>query len=489
MFIPQPHDDVYLPRAAPLEAEHQSCQCNDEPARKVHQQVMMALANPNERLRVQQGFDSFRQQSRFDAQPQHSDKPLVLTNMRLFDGQHEALQDGLSLRIEGNLITAIESQGTDQGIANVIDCQGLVVMPGLIDAHWHSTLCAITEMQAMVADVALIHLLAAKEAENTLMRGFTTVRDVGGPSFALKKAIDMGVLHGPRILPSGAMISQTSGHGDFRMRYEIPATPNQLSHSERAGVTALANGEAQVLQRVREQLLLGASQIKLMVGGGVTSLYDPIDSVQFTDQELRAGVQAAKDWGTYTMVHVYTAAGIQRAVRNGVQSIEHGQLADEATARLMKDEGVWWSLQPFLGDQDANQHADPATQRKQLKVAQGTENAYELAQRFDIKTAWGTDILFTPQNLPRQGHMLAKMTRFYAPLTALKIATGQNAQLLALAGDRYPYSAPVGVLQPNNLADLLIVDGEPDKNLDFLRTPDENIKAIIKDGLVYKWLL
>ncbi|HLS16316.1 MAG TPA: amidohydrolase family protein [Paenalcaligenes sp.] len=489
MFTPDPLDSVYQPQSTPIQEEHEQCKCSDEPARKIHAQVMMAMADNAGQLRLQESLTAFKRQSRFGLSPQHSDKPFVLTNMWLFDGEQTRLQTGLSLRIEGNRITAVENSGVDQGDAHIIDCQNHVVMPGLIDAHWHTTLCAITEMQAMAADVALIHLIAAKEAENTLLRGFTTVRDAGGPSFALKKAIDDHILHGPRIFPSGAMISQTSGHGDFRMRYEIPSTPDQLGHSERAGVTSLANGQAQVLQRVREQLLLGATQIKLMVGGGVTSLYDPIDSVQFTADELRAGVQAAKDWGTYAMVHVYTAQGIKRAIENGVASIEHGQLADEETARLMRDEGVWWSLQPFLGDEDANQHNDPNTQRKQQRVAQGTVNAYELAQRFDIKTAWGTDILFTPQNLPRQGHMLAKMTQFYDPLTALKIATGDNGKLLALAGNRYPYPAPVGVLKANAMADILIVEGTPDRNLDFLTRPDDSLRAIIKDGLVYKWTL
>ena len=488
-FDPAPHDEARQPPMGPKQEQHEQCQCHNEPVRKLHDQVLTAMANPTGRLEVERGLSQFRAQSRIDLQPQHSDKPLVLTNMRLFDGERTELQTGLSLRIEGNRITAIEGAQTDHGDVELIDCQNKVVMPGLIDAHWHSTLCAITEQQAMMADVALIHQFAAKEAENTLLRGFTTLRDAGGPSFALKQAIDMGVLHGPRLFPSGAMVSQTAGHGDFRMRYEIPASCDQLSHSERAGVTALANGDAQVLQRVREQLLLGATQIKLMVGGGVTSLYDPIDSIQFTESELKAGVQAAKDWGTYAMVHVYTAAGIERAVRSGVQSIEHGQLCDEATARLIKDEGVWWSLQPFLGDEDANQHADPMTQKKQQRVVQGTIQAYELAQRFNIQTAWGTDILFTPQNLPRQGHMLAKMTRFYAPLEALKIATSQNGKLLAMAGARYPYPGPVGVLKADAMADVLIIDGEPEQNLDFLTDPDTNIKAIIKDGLVYKWLL
>src|SRR5699024_3297125 len=153
----------------------------------------------------------------------------------------------------------------------------------------------------------------------------------------------------------------------------------------------------------------------------------------------------------------------------------------------MKDSGVWWSLQPFLGDEDANQHNDPNTQKKQQRVAQGTHNAYELAQRFDIKKAWRTDTLFTPKNLPRQGHMFSTMTPLYQPLTALKIATGENGKLLSMAGNRYPYPAPVGVLKKNAMADILIVDGAPDKNLDFLTDTENSLKAIIKDGQIYKW--
>src|SRR5690625_990302 len=320
MFHHNAHEKVNEPARSHYEEQHQSCKCTSAPAKKIYQQVMMAMANPSGQLNIAHTFSSFKQQSRLSMGPQRSEKPIVLTNMRLFDGLRTELQTGLSLRIENNIITAIDNEGMEQGDAQVIDCQGLVVMPGLIDAHWHATLCALTEMQALTADVALIHLLAAKEAENTLLRGFTTVRDVGGPSFALKQAIDMGILHGPRILPSGAMVSQTSGHGDFRMRYEIPSSGITLSHSEKAGVTALANGRPQVLQKVREQLLLGATQIKLMVGGGVTSLYDPIDSIQFTDDEIKAGVQAAKDWGTYVMVHVYGAQGIQRAIKKDRKS-------------------------------------------------------------------------------------------------------------------------------------------------------------------------
>lgn len=158
----------------------------------------------------------------------------------------------------------------------------------------------------------------------------------------------------------------------------------------------IADGEAQVLRRVREQLMLGASQIKMLAGGGVASLYDPLDSTQFTERELRAGVEAASDWNTYVMTHVYTPKGIQRAIHAGVKCIEHGQLADEASVRLMRDQDVWWSLQPFLQDEDSNAYPDAERQASQKQVAEGTVQAYALAQKHGVKTGWGTDILFNP---------------------------------------------------------------------------------------------
>lgn len=436
-----------------------------------------------------QAFGAYRRDHVFSGEPLSFSKPVVITNIRLFDGIHAQLREGMTVRIDGNRIVDVLEAGAGQGDTEVIDGQGRVLMPGLIDAHWHSTLCGISEMAAMTADVPYIHLVAAREAQNTLMRGFTSVRDAGGPSFALKRAIDEGIVHGPRIYPSGAMVSQTAGHGDFRMRYEVPSTPNTLSHAEIAGVSSVANGHDEVLRRAREQLMLGASQLKMMAGGGVTSLYDPLMSIQFTEDELVAGVKAASDWGTYVMVHVYHAAGIQRALRAGVRSIEHGQLADEETARMIADHGAWWSLQPFFGDEDANPHADPRSQAKQKLVAEGTERAYEMAQRFQVKTAWGTDILFAPQTLPRHTHMLTKLTRLYDPLTVLRMATGQNGELLGMSGLRNPYGANVGTITPGDLADLLLVDFDPTQNLDALNDPEKNLHLIMKDGKIYKNIL
>lgn len=177
------------------------------------------------------------------------------------------------------------------------------------------------------------------------------------------------------------MITQTGGHGDFRLRAEIPRGPlTPLSAAEIAGISAIADGAPEMLRRSREQLLLGASQIKLMVGGGVSSQYDPLDVQQFTEDEIRAAVQAARDWGTYVAAHVYTSQGILRALDCGVLSIEHGQLADDRTAARIAEAGAWWSLQPFLADADANPQPTPEQQAQQREIAEGTVRAVDLAR-------------------------------------------------------------------------------------------------------------
>lgn len=466
------------------------CTCGGVAAQVLHDRVMASMTR-----RMFLGgaaaaivpFIGFQTSKAIAQQPAPPDRPVLLTNLRLFDGVSGTVREGVNILVEGDRISALPGAGEVIENAQMLDCGGRLAMPGLIDVHWHSMFCGLTEMAAMTADIGYVYLVAAREAERTLLRGFTSVRDAGGPSFALKRAIDEGIVVGPRIFPSGAMISQTSGHGDFRMRYEVPRqTGGPLSYAEKMGAAMIADGADEVLRRVREQLMLGASQVKLMAGGGVTSHYDPLDTTQYTEAELRAGVQAAEDWGTYVMVHVYTSKGIQRAVKAGVQSIEHGQLADDTAAKLMADEGVWWSLQPFLADEDANLKADPNSKEKQREVAEGTVRAYQMAIDMKIKTAWGTDILFTPQNLSTQGRQLAKLTRFYDPLSLLKMATAQNGELLAMAGQRSPYKGKLGVIEPGGLADILIADGDPTQNLDFISDPDKNLKLIMKDGRIYK---
>jgi imidazolonepropionase-like amidohydrolase len=423
------------------------------------------------------------------ATPSHNGATLF-QNVRIFDGRSPALSAPSNVLVRGDTIERISTSPiTVDNNANVrvIAADGRVLMPGLIDAHWHAFMAATPQMVLMTADPNYLQLLAARQAEATLMRGFTTIRDLGGPVFGLKRAIDEGVTIGPRIYPSGAFISQTSGHGDFRFSFEVPRVPGgPLSHSEVEGIAAIADSPDEVRLRAREQLRRGASQIKLMAGGGVASPYNPIESTQYTEPEIRAAVEAADNWGTYVTVHAYTPRAIRQAVAAGVKCIEHGQLIDEATAKVLADNGTWWSLQPFLDDEDASPLENPVSQKKALEVFAGTDNAYKLARKYKIKTAFGTDILFDARLTSRQGAILAKMVRWYTPAEALKMATADNGELMALSGFINPYPGKLGVVEQGALADLLLVDGNPLENIKLIADPDKNFLVIMKGGRIYK---
>ena len=422
-----------------------------------------------------------------EARSQTPGRRLLLRNLRLFDGETLSMREDADILIADGRIAGLPARGEGPAEAEAIDCGGRSVIPGLIDCHWHTTLAAITMIAALTQNVGFVHLAAGREAGATLMRGFTTVRDVGGPAFGLKMAVDRGVVAGPRIFPSGAMISQTAGHGDFRLLSELPRFPGTPPNAiEREGVALIADGADAVLRATREQLMKGAAQIKIMAGGGVSSLYDPLDTTQYTEREMRAAVEAAEDWGTYVCAHVYTPRGIRRAVSAGIRSIEHGQLADEEAVRIMAGEGVWWSIQPFLADEDANPKTDPVQRAKQLEVAEGTARAFVLAKQYGVPLAFGTDILFNPAGTTSQGRQLAKLARFMAPLEALRLATGAAGALLALSGERSPYPGRLGVITQGALADLLVVDADPEAGLDWLDDPEGRLALIMKDGRILK---
>ena len=412
----------------------------------------------------------------------------LFQNVRIFDGRSSTLSAPSNVLVKGGTIERISVSpiAVDANVRNIA-AAGRVLMPGLIDAHWHAFMAATPQMVLMTADPNYLQLLAARQAEATLMRGFTTVRDLGGPVFGLKRAIDEGVTIGPHIYPSGAFISQTSGHGDFRFSFEVPRLPGgPLSHSEVEGIAAIADSPDEVRLRTREQLRQGASQIKLMAGGGVASPYNPIESTQYTEPEIRAAVEAADNWGTYVTVHAYTPRAIRQAVAAGVKCIEHGQLIDEPTARLLADNGIWWSLQPLLDDEDAPPLVNPVSQKKALEVFAGTDNAYKLAKKYNAKTAFGTDILFDARLTTRQGAILAKMVRWYTPAETLKMATANNGELMALSGFINPYPGKLGVVEEGAIADLLLVDGNPLENIKLVADPDRNFLVIMKGGTIYK---
>lgn len=414
---------------------------------------------------------------------QSTSKPTTLfTNVHVFDGVNDKQLMDANVLVEGNIIKQISTARIDASEATIINGGGRTLMPGLIDAHWHVMFSEPTMPELLNADVTWLTLLGARGARDTLLRGFTTVRDVGGSPFAIKKAIDQGMLEGPRIYPSGPNISQTSGHSDGRH----PADPGTPVYLEKTGQLRIADGVPDVLLAVRENLRMGASQIKISIGGGVSSPYDPLDVGSYTFEEIKAAVDAAKSWNTYVAVHANTDEAIRLGIEAGVRTIEHGFLLSEDTLKLMASKGVWLSIQPLLNDEDAFPFTGENL-RKWIEATDGTDKVYKLAKQHNVKIAFGTDLLFDPTLGPKQGKFLAKLKRWFSPYEALKIATSTNAELLALSGPRNPYRAgALGVVREGAYADLILVNGNPLENLDLVADPDKNFAVIMKDGKVYK---
>lgn len=411
--------------------------------------------------------------------------PVVFSNFLLFDGKSSGLRGGLRLLVEAGRIKALATGDfSPPDGAKTIDCGGRTLMPGLIDAHWHTIFAGLPIPALMTADIGYILLAASAEAERTLMRGFTTVRDLGGPAFSLKQAIDEGLAVGPRIYPSGAMITSSGGHGDLRPSSDLPrgGSPSKI---ERTGAVSIADGADQMRLRVREQLMQGASQVKLTASGGVSSPRTTLDMVTLTEAEISAAVETAADRQAYVTVHAYPPPAIERAIAAGAQCIEHGHLMDEATARLIADKGVWLSTQPFLSEEDAAPLTGQSL-RNALRMFEGTKTVYPLAREHKIKTAFGSDLLFSPIKAKRQGVMLTHLTHWYDNADILRMATRVNGELIALSGPRNPYPGKLGVIEEGALADLLVVDGNPLDDISLMAKPETSLVIIMKDGKVYK---
>jgi imidazolonepropionase-like amidohydrolase len=415
---------------------------------------------------------------------------VVFENVRIFDGRSPRLSAPSNVLITDNVIRTISASPipNEPGMAMTrIRGNGRTLMPGLIDAHWHVMLSAVPAALAIDGDLVYTTAIAVAQAEATLMRGFTTVRDLGGPSFGVKRAIDEGLVPGPRIYPSGAIITITGGHGDYRRPSELPRTVGgPLSRMEAINGSMLADSPDEVRLRAREQLLLGASQLKLTAGGGVASPHSPLDVSTFTDEELRAAVQAAENWGTYIGVHAYTPAAIQRSIAAGVKVIEHGHLMDDATAALIAKAGVWLSFQAFTDNEAASPLPSPVNRARQLLVIAGTERTIALAKKHKLKLAIGTDILFSPSVAKLQNAEIAKLAKWFSPAETLAMATSANGELLQLSGPRNPYPGKLGVVEQGALADLLLVDGDPLADINLITDPHRSFVVIMKDGKLVK---
>lgn len=388
--------------------------------------------------------------------------------------------------VRGNTIAAIGSSLQASPHAAVIEGQGRTLMPGLIDAHVHIGFGSLllTQLYDPKTTPDKIGTAMANSAGQMLLRGFTAVRDMGGPIFPLKRAIDTGRIPGPRIWPSGAVISQTSGHGDFREPSERSRRFfGKPSRAEDYGATFIADGRDEVLTATRENLRMGASQIKLMAGGGTSSAYDPIDVTQYTLDEMRAAVEAADDWNTYVAVHAYTPRAVRRAIEAGVKCIEHGQLLDEPTIELMAQRGIWLSAQNLIAD---SPNMTPERRKKRAGVIEGNARVWPLAKKHGVKLAWGTDLLFEPELNAQQNPLILALRQWFTPAEILKMVTYDNAQLLALSGPRTPYEGRLGIVAEGALADLILVRGDPLADLDLIADPAKNFAVIMKNGIIYK---
>ena len=411
---------------------------------------------------------------------------LLFREVRVLDTARGTLGAPTDVLVRGNRIAAIGDGARPTASARVIEGHGRTLMPGLIDVHWHSTFTALSQADLLAPDASPEKLAAtvATESARTLLRGFTSVRDAGGPIFELKAAIDAGKMPGPRIWPSGAFVSQTSGHGDLRQPHERSRRFfGKPSMTEEMGATFIADGRDEVLTAVRENLRMGASQIKLMAGGGTSSAYDPVDVTQYTFDEMRAAVEAAEDWGTYVTVHAYTVRAVRRAIEAGVKCIEHGQLLDEDTLKLMAERGIWLSTQTLRA---STEDMDPLRREKRKPVIEGQARTIAAAKRSGVRMAWGTDFLFDPALNVEQNAYILLLREWFTPAEILKMVTHDNAELLQLSGLRSPYQGRLGVVEPGAMADLLLVDGDPLVDLEVIADPERTFVVIVKDGRIVK---
>jgi imidazolonepropionase-like amidohydrolase len=359
-------------------------------------------------------------------------------------------------------------------------------MPGIIEAHTHIS-SPISPAEMRNADPTYVAVRSMAVARGILMRGWTTIRDIGGPSQGLAKAIDEGHVIGPRIYTSAMVISQTSGHGDDRDMNDLHPNMGGGGSSFRDRYALLADGPAEVTRAVRESLRHGATAIKVMAGGGISSDYDPLDTVQYSVEELRAAVMAAEQWNTYVAVHAYTDAAVRNALEAGVKVIEHGHLLSEDTLKLLKAKGAYLSSQSFGFVRTIVRTPTSNRGAKAMMVLDGVDKLMSAAKRLGIPVAFGTDSFGSAEVFTGAPREFGYRLRWFDSLEILKQATSFNARLLELTGPRNPYQAgPLGVIKPGAYADVLLVDGNPLEDVGILEDYANNIRLIMKDGVVYK---
>jgi imidazolonepropionase-like amidohydrolase len=407
---------------------------------------------------------------------------LVIRNAKLLDTEAAELRPGASVRIEEDKIVEVAEDGRELAAAAdavLLDAAGRTLMPGLIDAHVHPSITTLDLASMTRRSASWVAIETKYVLEAMLRRGFTTVRDAGGLDPGISIATERGLIKGPRIFRSGRVLSQTGGHGDLEVASDHP----QLCACSirTTAFSHIADGVDAVRRAAREELKAGAQQIKIMAGGGVATPYDPIDMVQYTEEEIRAAVEEAKSRRTYVFAHAYIPESIQRSVSAGVRSIEHGNLIDDASARLMADRGCYLVPTLVTYDQIAefgkSLKFPEASLRKLQEVLHAGVGAIEIALRAGVKVGFGTDLLGETQTAQSREFVLRARVQNNADV--LRSATIINAEILQRSGR-------LGVLKPGAFADLLVVDGDPLQDLAVLGGQGERLSLIVRDGVIFK---
>jgi imidazolonepropionase-like amidohydrolase len=418
------------------------------------------------------------------ALPAFAADAVLFRDVRIVDGVNADLSRGHAL-VEGDGIARISEEPiVPPAGATVVEGGGRILSPGFIDLHAHLTFSMPRDQ--MTVHPWVVGAIAGDAARTSLHSGFTTIRYAGGTHPDLARAVDQGLLPGPRIFPSGAVVSQTSGHGDFRSRDARHPTLDgcgvdaTLGH----GLSVIADGVPLTLAAVRENLKHGATQIKIMGGGGVASDYDPIHTLQPSPEEIRAAVQAASDWGTYVLAHAYTSEAVQRLVENGVKVIEHGLLIDDATAKLCAERDVVMSTQVAIFRMGRSLEGMSDENRAKLKqVRAGQENLMRLIKKYDLKIGFGTDFVFGLY--PRVAEEFTARTEFFTPAEILVQATSESAEIVRLAG-KLNRHGNFGEIREGWLADLLLIDGDPFEDISILEDAETALPVIMKGGEIVR---
>jgi len=406
----------------------------------------------------------------------------LIENVRIFNGVDASLSRGNVLVVDG-IIESISTNAIEApGGATVIAGENRILTPGFIDLHVHLGMHSPPGNSNEHATAVGARSVAV--AKFFLDHGFTTVRDAGGTHPDLARAFNSGQLYGPRVFPSGAIVSQTAGHGDWRSRHDPNPAHTGGSPYMAADNSILADGVDATLVAVRENLKNGATQIKIMGGGGVMSDFDPIHTLQPSPAEIRAAVQAAGDWGTYVLAHAYTSEAVTRLVENGVRCIEHGLLIDDATAKLVKKNNVVISTQLVIFRSLVGMdNLSEIQKEKALLVRAGQENLIALLKKYDITTGFSTDFIFgSYSGLPRE---FTERANFWSNAEVLRQATSESAEIIRMAGKLNRYGN-FGEIREGWVADLLVHEGELLEDLSQLADPQANLALIMKNGDIIK---